>query len=60
MTNEKICPRCGNNMVYREYTTDFYHLKGLACSACGYYLVHEGWVDSIKIGKTDYLPKATS
>jgi hypothetical protein len=47
-------------MVYKEYTADFYHLKGSACMACGFYLVHEGWVDSIKIGKKNLQPKATS
>jgi ribosomal protein L37AE/L43A len=57
--SQNYCPKCGKDMIYKEYTADFYHLKGSACSTCGYFLVQEGWVDSIKMGKS-FQPKATS
>ncbi len=57
------CPRCGKDMIFKEYTTDFYQLSGSACPACGYFLIREGWVDSLKIGmgkKGSFQPKGTS
>ncbi len=60
MRKNNTCPRCSKETDYKEFTSDFYHLKGSSCPACGYYLVYEGWVDSMKIGKKVLQPEATS
>jgi C4-type Zn-finger protein len=60
MKKSKIeCPKCKKDMMYKEYTTDFYHLSGSVCSTCGYFLVSDGWVDTLKSLKISQ-PKATS
>lgn len=54
------CNKCGKTTVYREYTTDIYHLEGQVCLTCGYYLIINGWVDSFQFGKYNFKPEATS
>lgn len=49
--NKTICPRCNKEMVFKEYSSDFYSLTGEVCIYCGYFLISSGWVESKMIRK---------